>query len=467
MEKTKKNTTQPKQPAAAVRTSSTPSAKRTPTAVTSRSTSTTNTLPTTTTTTPTSRVCATCGQGTGQLSTLTPGVHVHPTASCLVCWSCQCPLQSTALVRTEILVVDGGRLVCRACHDTGHAPVCAGCSGRVTGPVLVAAGKRFHSGPDWECFRCDKCGAGVEGKTWYPHEGGTVCARCVVEVTDLAPRCEECGKGMMTWVETGPKPIRTCPGGAHPHLVPCFSCGSLTNTAEPTSQLRGLRLEEDSRAVCMACHASAVVDEQRASALLPVVISTFLAEAAIPAATAETLKRVKVRLTSKTELLSLARSSVHSQATLFGITRMEKRSEVMVSSTSGLRRTLSETRGVPEIVILSGLPVTTFLSTLSHELAHALMFIDSFPSLSPADEEGVCELFAAKALAHIQQSGTQLAQVEGVRSDLAQWTAAAMKKRTDRVYGAGFAKASALQRSLGGSLGKVLQRVKADRAIKA
>ena len=51
-------------------------------------------------------------------------------------------------------------------------------------------------------------------------------------------------------------------------------------------------------------------------------------------------------------------------------------------------------RGVEEVVLAPGLPALHAAQVLAHEFMHAWLWLHDFPPLSPAVEEGLCELAA-------------------------------------------------------------------------
>jgi hypothetical protein len=170
----------------------------------------------------------------------------------------------------------------------------------------------------------------------------------------------------------------------------------------------------DGRDVCNICHATAVVDDATAAALLQRTRERMIAwglsfeYGAIP-----------VRLVDQPTLNRLfGRGSVVGDGKVNGLTTKKWTKD-------GKGRV---THREVNIAILYGLPSEIFEKTAAHELMHAWMFLDHQPDHVPALEEGSCNL----ASYYILQEST---------TPLAGFLREAMYKSTNPVYGTGLRRA--------------------------
>ena len=283
---------------------------------------------------------------------------------------------------------------------------CFLCHKPISGRYINAMDHEWHP----ECFVCAACQKPFDG-SFQVHEGKPYHAACFHE--RFSPRCA-----------IGGEPIRAaylqndwgdvyCPDHAKDCPV-CFSCH------RPICQrlTRGGVAYPDGRAMCNQCRKTAIDQPERGAAAVALVRRT-LAKHGID------LKdvHVPIRLVLQPELDAL--NSKRKGAKTCGMMR----SRIFTEDKRVVKRV------VEEILVLRGLPEDHFASIMAHELGHAWLFLNEYPPLPDAVEEGVCELCNALWLRSLAATPSALRRLK------------IMAASDDAVYGRGFRAADkALQR---------------------
>ncbi len=299
---------------------------------------------------------------------------------------------------------------------------CPGCGQNLSGPILEALNRRWHA----SCFRCRDCGETIHRQTFHERDGHAYHVRCFQK--RFGQRCSGCGQNIAgtflkfndaSWhaecflceacnrpIGRGPylprkgrayhqdcyhrrftRPCDLCATplvGAYltdiwghafcqehgPQVPRCFSCSRLICNRITG----GGKSLSDGRQICHICYDSAVIQREdglnsfarvkREMSLLGLDLRS--AHPPFRMVTGEELAR-----------LSRPRQPAHPAMgmTLTKITRQGKR-EV--------------SRHLREIVILYCLPKIHFETVAAHELCHAWLFCNHFPTLPPMLEEGLC-----------------------------------------------------------------------------
>lgn len=286
------------------------------------------------------------------------------------------------------------------CYHRRFSPRCFSCGTPVTRRAVNALGKTWHR----EHFLCAQCRAPFDGRGFYERDGRAYCERDFHEL--FSPRCAICGDAIREVYLTNSWGEVFC--RRHQAEFPqCYSCSRLI-----CERLTGGgRRYEDGRTMCNRCRRTAVDSAEEGQDALEEVRATLadlgfdLGDVAIP-----------LKLADQLELDECARTGYVRHPTGLARTRFWTQHGVVVR------------REVEEILVLRSLPREHFAAVAAHELGHAWLFLNAFPTLPPLVEEGVCELCEYLWL------GTQQTAEADYRRRL-------IESNPDPVYGAGFREA--------------------------
>lgn len=336
-----------------------------------------------------SKTCAGCGQTIQGMYTTALDKSWHPQH--FTCQVCGEVLAYSSFYEKQ------GKAYCESCYHQRFSPRCASCNQPIRGQYITALEKTWHK----EHFVCAHCGKGFQGGSYYPEKGAAYCAACHKELFGLrctsckqllvgksyhehdkkpycddcyhqnfSPRCAICAQPIRSEYFTNYWGESYC--SSHEDKYPrCSCCGRLISQ---NSTGGGLKYS-DGRSICNRCNATAVTDAGAAEQRLAKV-KQGLGKLGLDCRNLHT----PIRLVNQDELTKL---STHAYA---------KRPNGMTRTQISTRNGDEVGREVQEILILYGLPDEFFASVSAHELAHAWLFMNHFPDLSPVVEEGICEL---------------------------------------------------------------------------
>ena len=285
-----------------------------------------------------------------------------------------------------------------ACYHQQFSPRCALCKGVITTTYITALGKSWHD----DHFQCADCGKRLKGLSHHTRQDKPYCEKCFHN--RFSPRCAVCDEPMTQSYLVNSWGDKYCKRH-NSELPKCFSCDRLICTR----LTKGGQRYEDGRTMCNGCWSSAVTRVDQGQHNLQQVrrtISHFgldIGKVSIP-----------LRLVNQDQI---RRESKHKYA---------KNPAGLCSKVIEYPKN-QEHRYVKEILILWGLPREHFEAVAAHELCHAWLFLNNFPSLDHIVEEGICELSEYLYLKQ-QRTGEAARRVAHMESD----------QNDDPVYGAGF-----------------------------
>ena len=310
----------------------------------------------------------------------------HP--ECFCCSACGQPILANYNTRR-------GRIYHPECYQKKFAPVCAGCGQIILENHISALGKKWHA----EHFLCSHCGNPIQSQTFYTHNNKAYCHQDYLVLFTKA--CAICKKPLVGEFSVDMWGNHYCTH--HKNELPtCSTCSRLIDEATTGGGVT----YRDGRQVCNICRQNAVD-------LPSLARSTYKEVYDVLAPYGLHLGQIlSPKLVDRIELKRSAQKN-HSENTT-GVTR------TCMTTTNG-----RESSRDAEILILHGLPIDLFASTVAHELGHSWLFLNRFPHLQPVVEEGFCELMSYLWLS--QQKTPQAAvRLQG------------MRKNTDLVYGRGY-----------------------------
>ncbi|CAM9538156.1 unnamed protein product [Discosporangium mesarthrocarpum] len=328
------------------------------------------------------------------------------------------------------------------------APKCQDCNQPLgVGPWRHVMGKDYHR----DCFKCKGCGWAIRERVFDLSQGEAFHRSCLPPSN--VPTCKVCHEQLP--VEQGVYHFhrhamfdeKYCPW--HQDSVRrCCSCLRLEPMPAPTRNNPGTgRTRErerqrqreykggqggsrfcemqDGRVVCMACATTAVVDSSEAGPAfadvcdfletdLGLIVPPDMRVVPVLVVDSPTLNEHSSRDTNtntntlETHTRGLTLSEV-ATFTHYASGAMQYSPNTKGSFSSRFRMgprqkvCLGQSRAVTAILVLCGLPYSSFTSILAHEAMHAWMKLThSFPWGLPAQvEEGVCQLVAYLWLVHL------------------------------------------------------------------
>lgn len=111
-------------------------------------------------------MCPTCGScGTKIKERCATALNKKWHVSCFVCQQCRAPFPNGAFFEKN------GMPFCKSCFDGNYATKCAACNQVVTGKVINAINRTWHS----QCFACDYCNVPFDGNVFYERDGKAFC----------------------------------------------------------------------------------------------------------------------------------------------------------------------------------------------------------------------------------------------------------------------------------------------------
>jgi hypothetical protein len=309
---------------------------------------------------------------------------------CFCCAACHKPIIDGSFYQRR------GRTYHPNCYQERFALQCAACGEAINGRYIKIKSKVWHP----EHFNCVVCGEPLQD-TYYLKRGKLYCRQHYVEL--FAEKCILCGRPLDGNYLVDGWGNKYCK--LHENAPRCSSCGRIISR-----QLTGGGVRyDDGRMMCSICKKDAVDDVARARQVLLSVLKV--------------LRTYGIRIDlSKTELSLMPIKELHH------LKPRKMRDENSAGLTLTAINTLNgrETnRCVTRIAVLTGLPEMYLATILAHEVGHAWMFTNRFPSLPRKVEEGICELFSYMLLKD-NTSPEALYRIQSI------------KKNPDRVYGSGF-----------------------------
>jgi hypothetical protein len=278
-------------------------------------------------------------------------------------------------------------------------PVCGRCEGRIAGSYVRALDRDWHP----EHFLCGGCGFPIDGCGFVENGNIAYHRRCHDDL--FAPKCFYCGTPMAG------KYLRDAWGAEFcefhsTELAKCEFCGRLVDGSRVTGRATEGGLQ------CNVCRETAVDTPEDAAPLYDRILEW---------ATGRTLvfPAVPLRLTDLAGLVS--NSSEPKGNRTLGSTR------ISTETCSGATVKVE----VLSIDLLRELPAVLFCAVAAHEAGHAWLRAIGVDGLSPAEEEGFCELLAFSWLRE---------QASPDRDFYAERIA----KNDDAIYGNGFRQVRAL-----------------------
>jgi hypothetical protein len=310
----------------------------------------------------------------------------HP--RCFVCEGCGKALSGGFLERE-------GKPYHEACFHESFSPRCAGCGKPLARPYITALGRAWHPAH----FRCERCGKPFNGE-FFEHEGKAYCEADYHQL--FSPRCMVCGAAMRGEYTVNGWGEQYCPRHER-DLARCYSCN------RPMSQrlTGGGVAYRDGRSQCNLCRQTSVHSVPAGEEIMARVRAT-LAKSGI-----KVERPIPLKLADAMDLRRLATHDYSADPSGIASTRLW---------TEGDREVGREVEGIS---ILHGLPEWHFAAVAAHELGHAWLFINRYPTLPPAVEEGICEL--CEYLWLREQNTTE-----------ARWLLEAMEQNPDPIYGEGY-----------------------------
>ena len=313
----------------------------------------------------------------------------HP--ECFCCAACGQPISEQGFLTRH------GKPYHSHCYHEKFSPRCSGCGKPIEGEYIRALNKLWHP----EHFVCAHCGDPI-GKTFHVHRGKPYCTRDYLLL--FAEKCALCGQPLVDGYILDAFGNKYCK--RHEADPRCSSCERFIGQYHTGGGVR----YADGRVVCQQCRSIAIDADPDAYRLLTDV-QKMLAKHEI---NFDPKIKLKLHLLGQGELAGIMPKRKHSQ------------------NASGLTQTCIHTingaessREVKEIAMLYGLPYEHLGAVLAHELGHAWLFLNRYPSLPAKLEEGFCELLSVFWL---QSRGDDLARVRMVL----------VEKNPDRVYGSGY-----------------------------
>ncbi len=242
---------------------------------------------------------------------------------------------------------------------------CSNCGESIQGDTFTKSG-------NIDCEDCRQC-ANLHCKTESFSEGQTrflgdvFCLACF---NSLLHQCQVCLHKIQQQCDR--KDWRKS-ARSKADIAVCYSCG-MALCQEFTAGNQNLT---DQRKICPACFQHSVNFVRQGRPILSAIIRVFK--------TYElnfNPRMLSIRLVSEKELKHL---------------RNAKEKDALQGLAIGTKKFLGKEeiqRNIKEIVILDRLPGEYFATILAHELGHAWLFMNQYPTLPKLVEEGLAEMFA-------------------------------------------------------------------------
>ncbi|XP_024526252.1 protein DA1-related 1 isoform X1 [Selaginella moellendorffii] len=292
------------------------------------------------------------------------------------------------------------------------AHVCARCKKTIgPGRFLSCMGGLWHP----ECFRCTSCNKPISGSEFSVSGNDPYHKDCYKEL--FHPRCDVCNlfipPNYSGLIEYRVHPFwgqRYCPSHEDDNTPRCCSCERLETKNSKYVVL------DDGRKLCLECMDSAVMDTNEGQPLYQEIINFY--------------EGMNMKITQQIPMLLVERQALnearahesngHHLTETRGLTLSEEQTVTSVSGSFARARLMKclqvfrrpRSRGffgemrtesmklrrnceVTAILVLYGLPRLLTGSILAHELMHAWLRLNGYPShLNPVVEEGICQVMA-------------------------------------------------------------------------
>ncbi|KAM7270585.1 hypothetical protein ACFE04_029799 [Oxalis oulophora] len=270
---------------------------------------------------------------------------------------------------------------------------CGGCHRSIgSGNYLGCMGTFFH--PD--CFRCRSCGHPITEREFSLAENVPYHKSCFKELTH--PKCEipTNGNGL---IEYRCHPFWTqkyCPSHEHDNTARCCSCERLE------SWNARFYLLEDGRSLCLECMESAIMDTGDCQPLYHSIRDYY--EGMIMRIDQQ-IPMLLVQRQALNEAIVGEKNGYHHMPETRGLCLSEEQTVTTISKKPrlgghrlvGMRthtQKLHRKCEVTAILVLYGLPRLLTGAILAHELMHGWLRLNGYRNLSPAVEEGICQVLS-------------------------------------------------------------------------
>ncbi|XP_022772798.1 protein DA1-like isoform X2 [Durio zibethinus] len=277
--------------------------------------------------------------------------------------------------------------------------ICAGCDTEIGyGRFLNCLNAFWHP----ECFRCHACSLPISDYEFSMSGNYRFHKSCYKE--RYYPKCDVCNNFIPTnpagLIEYRAHPFWTqkyCPSHEHDGTPRCCSCERME------TQETGCVALNDGRKLCLECLDSAIMDTKQCHPLYQDIQEFYeglnmKVEQQVPLLLVERQALNEAREGEKNshyhmpETRGLCLSEEQTVSTILRRPRSGTGNQAMDMLTEPYK--LARRCEVTAILILYGLPRLLTGSILAHEMMHAWMRLQGFPTLSQDVEEGICQVLA-------------------------------------------------------------------------
>ncbi|KAL8528601.1 hypothetical protein ACS0TY_006153 [Phlomoides rotata] len=273
---------------------------------------------------------------------------------------------------------------------------CPGCNSHV-GHGISCMGSVWHP----ECFRCHACDNPISENEISVSDDRPYHKSCFMEL--YHPKCDVCknfisvnGAGLIEYRQHPFWPQKYCPSHEHDGTPRCCSCERM----EPTDA--GYLNLEDGRKLCLECLDSSIMDTHECQPLY-IEIQEFYD--GLNMKIEQQIPLLLVERQALNEAMEEEKKGHHHIAETRGICLSEEQIISMVSRRPRIggyriidmfteRLRVVRKCEVTAILVLYGLPRLLTGSILAHEMMHAWLRLNGYPSLSSNVEEGICQVLA-------------------------------------------------------------------------
>ncbi|PIN19605.1 Adaptor protein Enigma [Handroanthus impetiginosus] len=320
--------------------------------------------------------------------------------------------------------------------------------------------------PDDDRRRCDGCNGEISENKYIKSDNLSYHKSCYEEL--YYPKCDVCKNFIPTnaavrnEVECGGHRYwsqKYCPSHNHDGTPRCCSCERMESTDAPYLTL------EDGRKLCLECWGSSIMDNADAEQLY-LEIQEFY-------------ERWDMKLEQPIPLLLVKREALneamegekghHHMPETRGLCLFEPQIVNAISRSPRIGSydqimdlftepyTLDRECEVTAILVLYGLPRLLTGSILAHEMMHAWLRLNGYPTLSPNVEEGICQVLAHEWLASEILAGS--AKWSESEKKLGEFFLHQIESDPSAAYGDGFreGKEAVINNGLKGTLDHILR----------
>uniref|UniRef100_A0A0C9RHT7 TSA: Wollemia nobilis Ref_Wollemi_Transcript_19811_1816 transcribed RNA sequence n=1 Tax=Wollemia nobilis TaxID=56998 RepID=A0A0C9RHT7_9CONI len=277
--------------------------------------------------------------------------------------------------------------------------ICAGCNNEIGyGRFLSCMGAVWHP----QCFRCRACGEPISDYEFSMSGNDPYHKSCYKEL--YHPKCDVCDRFIPTnragLIEYRAHPFwgqRYCPTHEHDNTPRCCSCERM----EPKN-VQYITLD-DGRRLCLECLDSSIMDTNECQPLYLEIRDFY---EGMYMRIEQQIPMLLVERQALNEAMEGEKDGNHHMPETRGLCLSEEQTVSSISRRprigAGNRiidmftesRKLTRRCEVTAILILYGLPRLLTGSILAHELMHAWLRLTGFRTLSPAVEEGICQVLS-------------------------------------------------------------------------